>query len=346
MALSPALQKMVGNAANKYKTNTDKARKPKIGNTKLRIIMDPNSSDPFWQDCAVHWIKPSKEAKPIAVVGDCDVVHGQPNPIGAAVDKALASAHDQDTKDLYNEWKSRKTVLFNAVDADAPEEPYILELSVTTAGKLFEMWNIYAAEGQNLFDSEQGNYLIVSRTGVGLNTKYDITIAPGGPTALPKSVLEKRHNLLEYVEREFFRGDEQKALNAIAQIAGVAVPQISAIANSAPAASSRLALTSPAASVAGAEVEDAVVDTTEETKTFETKTFETKQIDDGAEALAKQQRIAELKRKQAEELAALEAEAEAAAASGKTEEAEIASGNSGLSTDEEDEILRELSNLD
>jgi hypothetical protein len=334
MALNPALAKMISGATNKYKGAGGKALKPKEGRNTYRLLVDPNSTDQFWADQAVHWIKPDENAKPIAVVGDCDVVYQRPSVINAAIEMAVNSAHDDVSKKLFESWKSRKSVILPVIERPKTDEAELLELTPTTFGKVLDLIQLYMDSGQNIIDAEAGLDIVITRSGKGLNTEYDVAVAPGAPKAVPAAVFTNLPDPLAYIEREYFRGEEQKALNAIAQIAGVAVPKLGAPSHvSTPTA----ALTSAAATVAPAaapvtpapapvhvaEAANAVVD----------------------EAAARREALLKRQAEMAAELAAMELEAAPAAPVAPAAAVAETPAVAGLSVSEQDAILAELDGL-
>ena len=260
MAINPALTRMLGQAANKYKGGGgNKAAKPGDGRTQIRLLIDPSKPlEQFWQDSAVHWIKADVNGKPLVVVGDCDTVFQQPSVIKAAIQMAIDNATDEDSKELFESWKEKKSVIFPVIIRPETDTPVLMELTPTTFGKIMDLITMYATSlqdpsdpnsGIDITDLNAGMDIIITKTGKGLNTSYDVAIAPAGSKPVPADVFTKMPDALEYVKREFFRGEEQKALNAIQQIAGIAVPRL---ANT--AATPTAALTAPSAVVPDATV--------------------------------------------------------------------------------------------
>lgn len=368
MALNPALRKMVSNAKAKYAGNAGNAVKPKEGRNVYRILAPTADQAPwvgdsgqFWADLGVHWIKPGKNDKPVAVVGDCDTVYQQPSVINTAIEMAINAAHDEDSKKLFEEWKARKSVLINVIDREK-DEAVVLELTPTTFGKVLDLITLYADAGQDITDPNEGADIVITRTGKGLNTNYDVAIAPVIPTApfkkVPLDALTRSTNLHEFIASNFFRGEEQKALNFIASIAGVAVPRLGGPAGAAGVKTPTAALTSSAASVEGAKVEDDSAAQAAAAAAAAAKAAAEKKAREAAAAAAAASTPAEdpaaakraeiLKRqKEAEaELAALEeAAAQAAAPELDAASATPASGISSLPASEQDAILAELDNL-
>lgn len=265
MALNPLLKKLVSQSAAKYKGGHSTLSKLKEGRNVLRIIApEPNSvpwvgaDGAFFRDLGVHWIKSDPNGKPLAVVGSEEICYQRPSVLAAAIDMAIASAYDEDTKKLYTEWKAKKSVILNVVNRDAGDEVQTLELTPTTFGKIMEIANLYDDQGINVFDHTVGMDFVITKTGKGLNTQYDVAVMPLAPGKTFKPVggdqLNQASNLDEFISSNYFRGEEQKALNAIQTIAGIKVPQLGAPAT--PVA----ALTSSAATVADAPVSPSMVD--------------------------------------------------------------------------------------
>lgn len=262
MALSPALRKSVSEAKNKYGRSDGKRIRPKEGRNVYRILAPTKTTAPwvgesgkFWADLGTHWIKAEKNGKPLAVVGSRDVCYQEPCPVGTAIDLAISKyAHDEQTKGIFEEWKVSKNVLFNAIDRSSDAEAQeieILEVRPTVAQQIFDLMEQYDDEGMDITDLSAGVDIVVTRSGKGLNTEYTVNVKPGVSKPVAKDALSKCHDLHEHIAKEFFRGDETKALNAIGQIAGIPQAQLVAIAGG--AASGNTAALMAAGSTAGAE---------------------------------------------------------------------------------------------
>lgn len=231
MALSPALRKSVSEAKNKYGRSGGNRIRPAEGRNVFRIIAPTKAQAPwvddagkFWADLGTHWIKPEKNGKPIAVVGSRDVCYQQPCPVGSAVDMALAAANDEQSKGIYEEWKVSKNVLFNAINRTASgdaQDIEILEVRPTVAQQIFDLMEQYDDAEQDICDLNTGVDIVITRSGKGLNTEYTVNAKPGVSKAVNKDAFAKSHDLHDHIAKEFFRGDEMKALNAIGQIAGI-----------------------------------------------------------------------------------------------------------------------------
>lgn len=346
MALSPELKKMVSGAKNKYSSNNQKTVKPKDGRNAYRVLAPTSAqaswvppSGQYWADLGVHWIKADKNGKPLAVVGDCDTVYQQPSVLNTAIEMAINSAMDEESKELYNEWKAKKSVLLNVVDRSSGEDPVVLELTGTTFGKVMDLINVYDDAGRDITDPMTGVDIIITKTGKGLNTKYEVMVDPAPPKPVSPDVLGRTTDLHEFIAQNYFRGEEQKALNCIAQIAGVAVPALTGPATAAGVRTPTAALSSPAAAVADASTASAPAAAQTAAAAAPVETAAVSAVDPAMEA-----RKAEILRRQQEaaaELAALETPAPAPAA----ETAAPASGISSLPVSEQDAILAELDNL-
>lgn len=288
MAINPDLLKSVKGAVNKYSRSTGKSIKPKEGRNVWRILaptadqaswVDPVAQK-FWADLGVHWIKTSKGAKPLAVVGSRDICFEEACPVGAAVEAAVTHADqmgfDDDTKEVLREMKVTKSVLFNVInrtDNGDAQEIEIGEVRPSAAQQILDLMVQYADAGQDIFDLAGGLDLVITRSGKGMSTEYSVNVKPGVSKPVKLEALAKCHDLKDYINKEFFKGEENKALNAIQQIAGISVPRLASVGGGsaaiAGASASSLAAAkalgsqpvqnqSPAAAVASAAVPDAM----------------------------------------------------------------------------------------
>jgi nucleoid DNA-binding protein len=253
MALSPELLKLVKSSKNKH-TRTGNSVSLKEGKTTIRILA--KGADQFWFDFAVHWIKTEKNGKPVAVVGCKDEVFGEPCAICTAIAQATAQATDQDEIDLIKEWKAKKGVLVNALVRSGPdksESPQIVELKPTVWAEIAGMIAEYQESDVDLLDALKGQDFIIERRGKNLDTKYSVMLAPKS-APVPAEAFDAMHDLKAYVEAQYFRGDETKALTAIANVTGVSV----SVGNQIAAPRRSAMLSAPAATVVDAEVAAAV----------------------------------------------------------------------------------------
>jgi len=349
MGVNPALLELVSKGKNKYAGSTGKALKPKEGLNTYRIIAPTFDVAPwvgaggqFWADLGVHWIKADENGKPIAVVGDCDTVYQQPSVLNSAIDMAISSAIDEQSKKLYESWRARKTVLINVIDRDdkSNPNPQVLELTTTTFHKVLELIQLYAQNDQDITDPVKGVDIVIRRSGKGLNTEYQVMVSPGISQPVPAEVVAKAVDLQAYIETNYFKGDEQKALNAITQIAGIALPRL----GQAAATSGALGRSpTPALSSPSAVVEGAVVAPTPTPAAAPAAPQPTPEEQKRAALLAQQ-------RKLQEELAAIEAATSTPvvarpAAAPAAAPAPAADVVQGLSAADQDQLLAELDQL-
>lgn len=262
--MSPELLALLAKGEKKYARNSSNRLKPKEGINRYRILAPTKAvcgyqapwvpaSGQFWADLGVHWIKAGENEKAIAVVGDPFICYQQPSTLAPLIDKAIASAIDEESKKLYESWKPRATILVNVLDrskgSTTGNDPQILELTPGTWGEVMGVLAQFSAEGENILDPNEGMDISISRSGKGLNTKYQVTVAPGKGDPVSMDVFKNCHDLPAHIDKEFFRGEEEKAAAAIAQISGVNTPRI---ATRTPTA----ALTSAAAAVPDAIEEE------------------------------------------------------------------------------------------
>ncbi|MCK1543309.1 hypothetical protein IVB12_15445 [Bradyrhizobium sp. 179] len=273
--LSPELLKLVKSSKNKH-SRAGKSVSIGEGKTTIRVLAKPDGSQ-FWEDLGVHWIKTEVNGKPVAVVGCHDEVHGQPCPICTAIAKATEAATSDEEIKLIKEWKASKTVIVNALvrsGTNKSDEPQIVELKSSVWGQISGMIAEYMEADKDLLDLKEGQDFVVERRGRGIDTKYTVMLAPRSQP-VDESVLEGMHDLKAWIESQFFRGEETKALTAIAQVTGITVGTGARLA--APARSALL--TKPAAVVEDAEVEEvaeALVEAESETVVEEAVVEETK----------------------------------------------------------------------
>lgn len=227
MPLSPELAELIRKGKNKYARNSGNTVKLKEGKTRFRILPAKDGGK-FWFDLGVHWIKTERDGKPVAVVGCNDLVHDKACAVCTAVEKAIKSAVDDDSLNLMKEWKSKKSILLNAIvrsGADVGPDPQIMEMTPTTFGNILSMMDEYAAEFGNVIDINTGMDFIVERKGKGLNTEYTVMPAPKSEPVV-KGAMEKLHDLAEFADKQFFKGDETKAITHIANMTGINVSGI------------------------------------------------------------------------------------------------------------------------
>ncbi len=227
-----------------YSRNNSKVVKLKEGKTRIRILPAPNMVDadhPLGErDLGVHWIKTSKNGKPVCVVGCPEITYGQLSVINPVLEAAAKAAVDDETLAVIKENKAKKSVLVNAVirdGADASEDPQILELTPTTFGQVLSIIETYIEGGRtDILDPTNGMDLIVERKGKGMDTEYTVMVAPTSKP-LAKGVEGKAADIDAFIASEFFRGEEKKAIAAISAmmggLPGIAGPSTTAMLTSA-----------------------------------------------------------------------------------------------------------------
>lgn len=347
--MDSALRKMVSQAKAKYAGNAGKAIKPNEGRNTYRILAPKNVSwtgpnGEFWADLGVHWIKAEENAKPAVVIGDCDTVYQQPSVINTAIEMAINSAMDEESKKLYESWKARKSVLLNVIDRSSGSEE-ILELTPSTWGKVLELIALHLDFGQDITDPENGVDIIITRTGKGLNTNYDVAVAPGKSQPVTPEQLARAKDLQEFIRSNYFRGEEQKALNAIQQFAGISVPRLAGPANAgalaAPAAATLARTPTAALASPNVAVADAAVDVEVPTTAAPAATVSAEEQAAMNEAARRREEILRRQQEAARELEELERQAAATAQPA----AVVAPASSNVSADDADAILKELEGL-
>jgi len=261
MALSAEFRALLSQSKAKYSSNNTKTIKPKDGRNTYRLLV-PNAewvkNGKFWADLGLHWIKSDPDGKPLAVVGDCEVVYGQYSPINAMIQAAIAGAnYNEDAKKLYESWKSRKSILVNVLDRSTnSDQPEILEITPTTFSSILEQIELYADSGVDILDPVHGMDIIITKSGKMLNTKYEVAVAPQVPGKASAPVtpaqLAACNDLQKFIADNYFRGEEEKAMNLISQFSGVVAPN-------APAALGTTRTATPALTASSAVVEGAQV---------------------------------------------------------------------------------------
>jgi gp32 DNA binding protein like len=237
MALDPSLMALVKNAKNKYSRGGNSV-KLKEGKTTLRVLQ--KGSEKFWAELGVHWIKTEKDGKPVAVVGCYDEVHGTPCATCTAIVKASAPGVITSDEELaiVKEWKTKKGVLVCALvrsGSDASEEPQIVELTGTTFSQICSTWETYLADDINILSpGADGIDFVIERSGRGFDTTYRVMTAPKSKP-VPAGVLDRLPDLAAHIEKEYFRGDEKKALLAISNMTGINTSGLAIAAPRAPA---------------------------------------------------------------------------------------------------------------
>lgn len=227
MALSAALRARIETAKNKYQKNTTKTIKPKDGRNLYRILAPTDAewvqknNGEWWAELGVHWIKAAVNGKPIAVVGDPTTTFGEPSVVNTAIERAIATAPDSDSQKLYESWRARQTILINVVNRDDNNKVEVLELTKGTFGKILDLIEMFDDNGEDITDPKQGYDIVIKRDGKGLNTEYTVMAAPGKSIPVTEEQIKQAVDLISFIRTNYFRGEEKKALAAIASTSGI-----------------------------------------------------------------------------------------------------------------------------
>lgn len=212
-------------AINEASGRREKTAKPKDGKSRWRILPSWRGEGDiqFFHDFGQHFIKDEQGAMK-AVYVCVDKTFSKPCPICEQIESAIFASKTDALKKMFKEMKARGNVLVNALNIDAKSPvPVILELTPTTFSKFIDIIEENADEENPDFniltDIEGGVDIIITRTGAGLNTEYGVQPALKGSKPVEASVLEKLHNLDEYVAQEYEQG-LSKALNALSSVSG------------------------------------------------------------------------------------------------------------------------------
>lgn len=229
MALNPKLQELIKSGRSKYSPRgNSKIVSLKEGKTRIRVLPALGDDGKFWQDHGAHWIKAEKNGKPLVVTGCHEKVYDKPCPVCNAVSKALESVTDTQSEEIIKEMRSGKRARLNVIVRDGVDKSdltQIMEVPSTVIDGILGTWQTYAEEDVDALDPSSGIDFIIERRGKGFDTEYNVTVPPKSPT-VTQAQLDGRVDLLKHLEADLFRGEEQKALNAIAQITGVSIGNI------------------------------------------------------------------------------------------------------------------------
>jgi hypothetical protein len=195
----------------------EKTFKCQPGKSRVRILPGwrGEGDEMFFADFGQHFIKDMKgDLKSVYVC--TDKAYGKACPICDAIEHGIKESTDDDVIEALKEGKSKGRVLFNVLhlDGDDPLTPVILDLTPTTAEKVFDLMEEYG----NITDLDEGVDLVINRTGKGLNTEYSVLPSPKSK-AVDKAVLKNLHNLDDYVKQEYDEG-RNKALSAVGSVSG------------------------------------------------------------------------------------------------------------------------------
>lgn len=196
----------------------EKTAKVQPGKNRIRLLPGWRAGEEhvWFHDFGQHFIK--NAADEIQAVYVCASATFEKD---CAVCNAIAAAGrgvaDDATAEVLAKAKASRTVLVNALllDSDQPNTPQILELK---RGVFGDIVGIVEEWGMAVLDPEDGQEIVIERTGKGLNTKYSAQISPK-KYKVPPAALTKLNNLDDYVKQE---SDEQqrRAIAAVNSVAG------------------------------------------------------------------------------------------------------------------------------
>lgn len=148
--------------------------------------------------------------------------YGHDCPICEAIGVGIANATSEAQKTQLEQASSGGgRTLVNALmrEGDSPNDPQILEMPPSVYEKIMDRAvRMLEEEGEDVFDLDSGFDVIVTKTGTGLSTKYDVDIARK-PSSVNPNVLDKLHDIDKYVAQEYDEG-RNKALAAISRVSG------------------------------------------------------------------------------------------------------------------------------
>ncbi|TSP13997.1 regulator [Cupriavidus campinensis] len=197
----------------------EKTVKPAPGKTRIRLLPGWRKGEEhiWFHDFGQHFIK--NEADEIQAVYLCaNTTFGRPCAVCDGLAKAARMTHDDGIVQTLEKAKSSKSVLINALvlDSDSPNKPQILELRPGVFGQIVD---IVSEWGPQVFDLDDGNEIVIERSGKGLTTKYSAALSPK-KHPVPAAALKELNNLDEYVRQES-EEQQRKALGAINSVAGL-----------------------------------------------------------------------------------------------------------------------------
>lgn len=218
-----SVQDLISQKKQEIEAKKGRARtwKPAKGKSRIRVLPSWRLGDPqFFHDFGQHFVKNSKgDTEAIYLCSDktfgndCDVC----NAIGAGI----KNSHDDDTVKLLKQANSSQKYLMNVLVLTDPDEakrnePQIMEAGMTVFEAICEIISEYG----DITSLTEGVDLVITREGTGqFDTKYTVMPSPKS-VKVPESILEKLHDLDEYVAQE---NDDakRKAVNAVGRAAGL-----------------------------------------------------------------------------------------------------------------------------
>lgn len=174
----------------------------------------------YFHEFGQHFIK--NGAGEIQAVYPClDATYGKACPLCEGIAKGIRMTSDEDVvkqlEDAACGLKKQKYLInVLALDSDSPSVPQILEVGKQAFGQFVEIVEEWA---EGVFDSENGQIIVLNRDGKGLATKYTVAIS-NKRHAMPADYKSKINNLDDYVQQENDE-NQRRALGAINTVAGL-----------------------------------------------------------------------------------------------------------------------------
>ena len=216
-SLSEILKRNQERKQSQYK---DRPIRPPEGKSIWRILPGWNAEDPlvFFHAFGQHYIK-NTEGKIRTVIGCTDKTYDGTCEVCDMIAEAIKAAPDDETRKGIKDMRAGQTYLVNAVQVDKDKStPVILQFPKT----LFEqsLMDSLQEYGEEMLDLQEGNDIVISREGKGLDTKYSLIVrSQAKSTPIDKSIMGQITNLDEYVKDDF-ESKKAKAIEAIGEHLG------------------------------------------------------------------------------------------------------------------------------
>ena len=190
--------------------------KPPPGKSRWRILPGwrPTAPHVFYHDFGQHYIK-DKDGNVLMVYVCEQDTFGKECEVCDRLSSLMRSTKDDDTLKLLKEMKSRQVHLVNAVRLDGaeadPKKPVLLQL----VGSLFQSYLATLEQYQtdddiNILDANEGRNITIERSGSGMNTKYNLTVAASN-SAVNEEALSRLIDIDNFIQSESVKG-KQKGL--------------------------------------------------------------------------------------------------------------------------------------
>lgn len=222
------------------KASGTKVAKFPSGTSRWRILPGwrPDDLYNFSHDFGQHWLKDANGK--VAGVVVCEwVTYGRPCAFDGPIKDAVRSTTDDNMIKALKELNPNKVVLVNAVQiampagsGGAPIDPSMVGVPVMLGlpngvyEKFINLLGTRAVDDINVLDLAEGRDIIVTKSGVGMNTEYAVTDAAKN-TAIDPGVMAKVTNIDAFIAAEFEKSKQVpiRLLNeSIARILKIAMP--------------------------------------------------------------------------------------------------------------------------